>query len=85
MLFDIRTIVGTLLGLYGLILLVTGLVADDATDQARSGGWNTNLWAGVGMLVVGVAFLAWVRLRPVKELVHAAPEKPEEPTAETAV
>ncbi|ATL70072.1 hypothetical protein [Nocardia terpenica] len=66
MLFDIRTIVGSLLGLYGVILVVTGLVHNVAAERARSGGWNTNLWAGIGMLIVAAAFLTWVVLRPVK-------------------
>ncbi|MBF6174801.1 hypothetical protein [Nocardia blacklockiae] len=79
MLFDIRTIVGTLIGLYGVILVVTGLVNHSDADLARSGGWNTNLWAGVAMVVVALAFLAWVRLRPVKELVHQSEAQPSEP------
>ncbi|WP_051498952.1 hypothetical protein [Nocardia sp. BMG51109] len=70
MLFDIRTIVGALIGLYGVILVVTGLVSDTAEDRARTGDWNINLWAGIAMLVVSAAFLAWAVLRPVKELVH---------------
>ncbi|MFJ1457483.1 hypothetical protein [Nocardia wallacei] len=78
MLFDIRTIVGTLIGLYGVILVVTGLVSNSDADLARSGGWNTNLWSGIGMVVVSVAFLAWVILRPVKELVHQTDTQPTE-------
>ncbi|RDI41538.1 hypothetical protein [Nocardia mexicana] len=82
MLFDIRTIVGTLIGCYGVILVVTGLVSNSEADLARSGGWNTNLWAGIAMVIVALAFFAWVVLRPVKELVHktevdTTPESPE--------
>ncbi|NKY33736.1 hypothetical protein HGA13_11695 [Nocardia speluncae] len=65
MLFDIRTIVGGLLGLYGIVLVITGLVHDTAAEEAKTGGINVNLWAGLGMLAVAVAFLAWARLRPV--------------------
>lgn len=65
MLFDIRTIVGGLLGLYGIVLVVTGLIHDTAAEEAKTGGINVNLWAGLGMLVVAVAFLTWARLRPV--------------------
>ncbi|MEU1982896.1 hypothetical protein [Nocardia sp. NPDC019395] len=65
MLFDIRTIVGGLLGLYGIVLVITGLVHDTAAEQAKTGGINVNLWAGLGMIVVSAAFLAWARLRPV--------------------
>ncbi|MBF6326995.1 hypothetical protein [Nocardia transvalensis] len=82
MLFDIRTIVGALLGCYGVILVVTGLVGETAEERARAGGWNPNLWAGIGMVVVALAFVAWVVLRPVKELVHENPETPEAPTTD---
>lgn len=66
MLFDIRTIVGALMGLYGVVLIVVGAVKHGAADLARSGGWNVNLWSGIAMAVVGVAFLVWVRLRPTQ-------------------
>ncbi|WP_341927188.1 hypothetical protein [Nocardioides psychrotolerans] len=60
---DIRNIIGGLLGTYGVILTITGLVADPETD--KTGGVNANLWAGLALLVVGVGFLVWARLRPV--------------------
>lgn len=63
-LFDIRTIVGALMGTYGLILLLMGLFADPETE--KTGGTNANLWAGVVMLVVAAAFVLWVRLRPLR-------------------
>ncbi|MGK8489978.1 hypothetical protein [Nocardia asiatica] len=66
MLFDIRTIVGALLGCYGVVLVVTGLVDDTAAQQAKTGGVNVNLWAGLAMGVVAVAFVAWALLRPVQ-------------------
>lgn len=65
MLFDIRTIVGALLACYGVILVITGLVDDPAAAEAKTGGVNVNLWAGVGMTVVAGAFFVWARLRPV--------------------
>ncbi len=61
--FDIRTIIGALLGIYGLILTPMGLFADQALD--KTGGINANLWAGLALLVVGGIFLAWARLAPV--------------------
>ncbi|WP_019930606.1 hypothetical protein [Nocardia sp. BMG111209] len=67
MLFDIRTIVGALLGIYGIILTGTGLINDTTADQDRTGGWNINLWAGIGLIVVAILFLTWVRLRPVEK------------------
>ncbi|MFI6047093.1 hypothetical protein ACIA8C_36115 [Nocardia sp. NPDC051321] len=81
MLFDIRTIVGALLGCYGVVLVITGLVSNSAADQAKTGNININLWAGLGMGVVALLFIAWVILRPI-----AVPDKspaaelPDEPS-----
>ena len=61
--FDIRNVIGGLLGLYGLVLTLMGIFGDAETD--KTGGVNANLWAGIAMLVVGVAFIVWARLRPV--------------------
>ncbi|MBH0775628.1 hypothetical protein [Nocardia bovistercoris] len=66
MLFDIRTIVAGLLGSYGVVLIVMGLVDYTADQQAKTGDVNVNLWAGIGMAVVALAFLAWALLRPVR-------------------
>ncbi len=67
--FDIRNIIGALLGIYGVILLVMGLFgdADPASPDAPSGGGdvNANLWAGLALLVVAAIFLAWSRVRPI--------------------
>jgi hypothetical protein len=81
MLFDIRTIVGALLGSYGIILIVTGLVNDTAAEEAKTGGMNINLWAGLGMGAVAIAFLAWVILRPVVPIT----KDPDEPAGETTI
>ncbi|GAB48313.1 hypothetical protein [Mobilicoccus pelagius] len=61
--FDIRTIIGTLLGIYGIILTAMGLLGDPAYD--RTGGVNANLIAGIALLVAGLVFLAWAKARPV--------------------
>lgn len=61
--FDIRNIIGALIGIYGVILTLMGIFGDPETE--KTGGWNANLWAGIAMLVVGAVFLAWARLRPV--------------------
>ena len=66
MFFDIRTIVGSLLGLYGIVLVITGLVHNTADEEAKTGGVNLNLWVGLGMIVVALAFVAWTWLRPVR-------------------
>ena len=64
-LFDIRVIIGALLGLYGIVLTLLGLFAVSDADLDRGGGLNINLWAGLGMLAVSIAFVAWARLRPI--------------------
>ncbi|MFG1771357.1 hypothetical protein ACGFIX_17415 [Nocardia salmonicida] len=66
MLFDIRTIIGALLGSYGAVLVITSLVQDSAVQQAKTGGIDVNLWAGLGMLGVAVVFIGWALLRPVQ-------------------
>ena len=63
--FDIRTFIALLIGVYGLVLVVAGLVGTSETELDRADGLNINLIAGIGMVVVAVAFLAWARMRPV--------------------
>ncbi len=62
-LLDIGTIIGSLIGVYGVILTLMGLFGDEEPD--KTGDVNANLWAGLVMIVVGVVFLTWARLRPV--------------------
>lgn len=64
-LFDIRFIIGGLIGLYGVILTLLGLFNATDKELARGDGININLWAGLGMLVVGILFIVWARARPV--------------------
>ncbi|MFD5803511.1 MULTISPECIES: hypothetical protein [unclassified Streptomyces] len=62
-LFDIRRIIGGLFAVYGVIVMIAGFVASDAEiDKAQ--GVNINLWTGLGMLILGIFFLAWLKLRP---------------------
>ncbi|YAL82974.1 hypothetical protein ACMYYO_13795 [Dermacoccaceae bacterium W4C1] len=69
--FDIRNIIGALLGIYGAVLTLARLFADPETS--KTGGPNANLWAGIAMLVVGIAFIAWARLRPLAVPEHVEP------------
>ncbi|CCI83641.1 LPXTG cell wall anchor domain-containing protein [Corynebacterium otitidis] len=65
--FDIRSVTGALIGLYGIVLLVAWLVVDPGvnpeTGQPKDAA--NNLWAGIAMLAVAAAFFAWARLRPI--------------------
>ena len=60
---DIRNIIGGLLGAYGVILLLAGIIGD--AQENKTGGVNANLWAGIILVAVAAAFLIWARLRPV--------------------
>ena len=72
--FDIRIFIASLIGLYGVVLVVVGLVGTSEDELARAGGVNVNLWAGLGMLLFAAAFVAWARLRPV-----VVPDKSDNP------
>jgi hypothetical membrane protein len=61
--FDVRNIIGALLSVYGVILLLVGIFNGDGGP--KSADINSNLYAGIILLVVGVGFLAWARVRPV--------------------
>lgn len=63
--FDVRSIIAALIGFYGVVLVLTGLLATSAADLELAGGLNINLYAGIGMIVFAAAFLLWVRLRPL--------------------
>lgn len=61
--FDIRNVIGALLGVYGLILL--GMAAFGPLHEDRTGGVNANLWVGIVLVVVSAIFLVWAKLQPV--------------------
>ncbi|MFJ1750082.1 hypothetical protein ACIOJD_28130 [Streptomyces sp. NPDC088116] len=62
-LFDIRTIIGGLFVVYGIIVTIAGITASDA-DLKKAQDININLWTGLGMLALGLFFLVWLKLRP---------------------
>jgi|SRR5690348_6003102 len=64
-LFDIRNIIGALLGIYGIVLLVVGVVGTSQREIDRAGGINANIWVGVVLVVIGGLFLVWARTRPI--------------------
>ena len=54
-LFDLRRIIGGLFIVYGLLLTILGLF-DSQKEIDKAAGVHINLWAGLGMLVVGGGF-----------------------------
>jgi hypothetical protein len=81
-LFDIRIIIAALIGLYGVILVLTGLLAGEAQAEKAS-GLNINVLAGIAMIVFAAAFVAWARLRPI--VVPPEPKETDESGADRPV
>ena len=63
-LFDVRYVIGGLLGLYGIVLVIRGLL-DGPAQYAQAAGFAVNLWTGIALVVVAALFLVWARLRPL--------------------
>ena len=63
-LFDIRIIIASLIGVYGIILVITGLFSSDAQAK-KAAGVNINVIAGIVMIVFSAAFIVWARWRPI--------------------
>ena len=55
--FDLRRIIGGLFLLYGVVLTIVG-ATDGSAEVSKAAGVRINLWAGLGMLVLGDH---WVR------------------------
>ena len=68
--FDIRRIIGGLFVVYGVTLVVTGIVGSHHI-KTQAAGINIDLWTGLAMLVFAAVMLAWAFMRPVM------PEPPE--------
>jgi hypothetical protein len=68
--FDIRRLIGGLFALYGLILLILGLVGSHQVKH-KAAGINVDLYTGIGMLVFAALMLFWALSKPVM------PEPPE--------
>lgn len=64
--FDIRNAIGAMLGLYGIILLLSWLFLDPGvnpeTNVAKEPTYN--LYSGIALLLFAIVFYAWAKLRP---------------------
>ena len=69
--FDVRNVIAALMGFYGVVLVVVGLVDNSEEALEKAGGVNANLWVGLAMIAFALAFALWARLRPI---VVASPE-----------
>jgi hypothetical protein len=65
-LFDLRRIIGGLFTVWGVLLIILG-ATDSPAEANKAAGININLYAGIGMLVVGLFFITWAFTRPLGE------------------
>ena len=63
--FDVRNVIAALIGFYGVVLVLMGLFGNSQAEKDKTGDVNANLWAGIVMVVVALAFFLWTRLRPI--------------------
>lgn len=73
-LFDIRSVIGALLGIYGILLTLAGLFPNVFGNKTHSSpannvvdmsvGTDANLWVGLVMLAIAVIFGGWAIMRP---------------------
>jgi uncharacterized oligopeptide transporter (OPT) family protein len=63
-LFDLRRIIGGVFVVWGVLLIILGLT-DSEEEANKAAGININLYAGIGMLIVGAIFVIWALTRPL--------------------
>lgn len=76
-LLDIRNIIGALLSIYGIVLIIAGIAGDSTTSAGKDAGIAINLWTGIVMLLVGIFFVVWSRMRPVVVPPEVLEEEPD--------
>ncbi|MDX6365962.1 MAG: hypothetical protein QOK30_1038 [Nocardioidaceae bacterium] len=62
--FDIRTFIAALMGMYGVILVLTGIFGADETTNGSKAAGNVNLWVGLCLLVFSALMEGWALWRP---------------------
>jgi hypothetical protein len=62
-LFDLRSFIGALMLIFGILVIIPGFVASPATID-KSAGINLALWVGGIELALAAFFLTWVILKP---------------------
>ncbi len=72
-LFDLRSFIGSLFLIFGILVTIAGLRASKATIN-KAAGINLGLWVGLTMLAIGVMFLSWVLLKPPAPVTAAEAE-----------
>ena len=78
-LFDLRTFIGALFLIFGVVVTIEGFLAGQA-ELDKAAGVRLSLWTGIAMLVVGAIFIAWMIAAPpelprTKEDLGQAPDQ----------
>src|SRR5690348_15138582 len=76
-LFDVRRVIGGLFVVYGVVVTLIGLF-DGKSEIDKAQGVRINLWAGLGMLVLGLLFLLWQWIRPAEAPSAPSDESPDQ-------
>jgi hypothetical protein len=71
--FDVRNVIAALIGFYGVVLVVVGLVDNGEDALEKTDGFNANLWVGIALIIFAASFALWSRLRPI--VVEPEPEE----------
>ena len=71
-LFDLRTFIGSLFTIFGVLVTIQGLFVSDA-DVRKATGVHLALWLGLIMLAIGIGFIGWMLAKP-PQLARAAAE-----------
>jgi hypothetical protein len=79
-LLDIRRIIGTLLGIYGVLLLGAGVFGSSA-DKNKASGVNINLWVAFALLAACGLFWLWASTRPLIDELEDEGVTEDEPAA----
>ena len=74
-LFDIRNVIGALLGIYGVVLTIAGFAPTLLRERDKGAdnnpvdlyfGTEANWWVGLALIAVSAVFITWALVRPVK-------------------
>jgi hypothetical protein len=67
-LFDIRNVIGALLGIYGVVLTIAGFAPTLLRERDKGAdnnpvdlyfGTEANWWVGLALIVVSAVFITW--------------------------
>ncbi len=72
-LFDLRSFIGALFLVFGILVTIPGLTASTA-EINKAAGINLGLWVGLIMLAISVFFITWVLLKPPAPITTAEAE-----------